>query len=78
MRDSPPKVSQVDSEKGVITCSSDARNILDVRTEVVSPRVAEDKVLAYATRRSHRDNTLSFRLACPAELSTCSLSPVNP
>jgi len=45
----PTKGVQVDSEKGVITLSPDARNILDVRTEVVSPRVAEDKVLAYAT-----------------------------
>ncbi|MBX9680759.1 MAG: efflux RND transporter periplasmic adaptor subunit [Gemmataceae bacterium] len=45
----PTKGVVVDSEKGMVTLGPDARNILDVRTEEVSPRVAEDKVLAYAT-----------------------------
>lgn len=45
----PTKGVQVDSVKGVVTLSPDARSILDLHTEVVKPRVAEDKVLAYAT-----------------------------
>ena len=45
----PTKGVQVDSEKSIVTLSPDARSILDLRTEVVKPRIAEDKVLAYAT-----------------------------
>ncbi len=40
---------QVDTETGVLALSAAARSVLDLRTEEVTPRVAEEKLLAYAT-----------------------------
>jgi cobalt-zinc-cadmium efflux system membrane fusion protein len=40
---------QVDAERGMLTLSPESRGILDLRTEEVLPRVAEEKLLAYAT-----------------------------
>jgi cobalt-zinc-cadmium efflux system membrane fusion protein len=45
----PTRGVQVDADKGTITLSPEARSILDVRTDEVRPRVADDRVLAYAT-----------------------------
>jgi cobalt-zinc-cadmium efflux system membrane fusion protein len=45
----PTRGVQINADTGTITLSPEARRILDVQTEDVKPRVAEDRVLAYAT-----------------------------
>ena len=44
----PTKGVVVDSEKGIVTLSPDARSILDLRTEEAKLGVADEKLLAYA------------------------------
>lgn len=45
----PTRGAQVDLAKGIVTLSREARDVLDVKTAEVAPRVVDEKVLAYAT-----------------------------
>ena len=45
----PTRGAQVDVDKGLITLSREAREVLDVKTVEVEPRTVEEKILAYAT-----------------------------